>query len=637
MPVIQQEGRVKTIKGLPLRWGKRAYRELAALTPKVGAEPSERYLKLSAMLDQLTAAPLPLDATDAQLCILAEECAGECLNAAFDIAEDPKIQRKLLGAIAIERGVAPPEANYDDEPACRRMLDAAWWRGRIRKAHGRLFEAAAIRLGFVSVRAGAYASDETVSRRLAQIERNKGALEAAKIENEQGQQITLADASAKSVANPAIRRKELMLRLAGCEKVANERGDVGVFVTLSVPSKYHAVLQASGEMNPKYGDYDPRESQLYLRKTWALIRTAYGRYGIKPYGFRIAEPHHDGCVHWHMLLFMAPREVEWFCHIVSQYALAVDGDEPGAQAHRAQFELIDASKGSAAAYLSKYISKNVNDDEADAHDEVIGADGEPVKIAVDKAKKASQRVGAWAGAWGIRQFQPIGQPPVTVWRELRRVAEGEIEGAPEHVRAAWDAAQRVYSAPDEDGAVELVHAADFGDYIKAQGGVCRGRGYAIELALVQTDEAGRYGDGEGVKPLGVQERAAAEFVGPVQVFESVRFTWTKVKGGAAFDSPWSPVNNCTEAKPWPKRPKGAKDWFNVLMGPMPQAEFDDVWFDGVFGNLIVTEPAEAALEMLSAEWAAVDKEVAAGRVPGGGVFKRGAGGEWVNVGVSACG
>jgi hypothetical protein len=603
MPTIQQEHGVKTVKGLPTRWGRRAYRELSAALREDGPT-SDRYQTLAALLDEVTAAPMPLDATDAHLCVLAERYAGEC--ASIPLAEfavyatrgpAPLLsQRDRMAAICRVRGIEPPECGNDAE-AVARMLDSAWWRRGLRRTHGRTFEAAAIRLGFVSVRAGAYASDETTGRRLAQVARNKAALEAVTIKNEDGYECTLGQAASKTTSNKRIRRGELMLRLAGCEEVAIEAGHVGVFFTLTAPSKYHAVLAKTGTVNPTYNGATPREVQAYLQSTWAKIRTAYGRHGIRPYGFRIAEPHHDGCVHWHGLVFMPAYKVRRFCRIVKQYALAEDGDEPGAKEHRAKFERIDSEKGSAAAYIAKYISKNIDDDSEDAHDEVIGADGQPVKIAMpnDGARKASQRVDAWAGVWGIRQFQPIGQPPVTVWRELRRVSEAAIQGAPANVRAAWDACQRVHSTDDETGEVTVERPANFAAYIRAQGGVCIGRHYRIGIAHEAARIEGRYGVYEGMAPVGVYARIA-----PDTVYSSTRYTWTRTAALRGVASPWSPVNNCTDSAQAP-------GWFSEVGGFEPVADFDDDWFESEEYRQILLEPAPAGQQWHAAELAAANQ------------------------------
>ncbi|MBL1887440.1 replication endonuclease, partial [Klebsiella pneumoniae] len=112
-----------------------------------------------------------------------------------------------------------------------------------------------------------------------------------------------------SVANPAIRRCELMTRIRGFENICNELGYVGEFYTLTAPSKYHATTKA-GYRNSKWNGASPSDTQSYLTGLWARIRAKLHREEIRIFGIRVAEPHHDGTPHWHMLMFMLPEDVE---------------------------------------------------------------------------------------------------------------------------------------------------------------------------------------------------------------------------------------------------------------------------------------------------------------------------------------
>jgi hypothetical protein len=121
--------------------------------------------------------------------------------------------------------------------------------------------------------------------------------------------------------------------------VAQDLRHVGMFWTITCPSKFHSV----GGTNEKYNGATPRDAQAYLVKVWAKMRAAQHRQGIQPYGFRIAEPHSDGCPHWHML-FVAREHAEAMNEIIRAYALAEDGAEAGAEKNRAKLVAIEAAR-----------------------------------------------------------------------------------------------------------------------------------------------------------------------------------------------------------------------------------------------------------------------------------------------------
>ncbi|MTV36270.1 replication endonuclease [Duganella radicis] len=567
MPTVQQERGQRTIKGLPQRWGKRAYQQLTeARAGKVLGEMPARYSRLSAILDEVTNAPLPIDATDAQLVILAERSAGECASVAAMI-HDPKALRARLAWMVTNRGLQPPQIE-NDRQFMLRCVDPAWWRRGLRRVHGRAFEHAAMRLGFVSIRNGAYASNETVARHAGAKRRNARTLASVTMTNELGHEYALAELALKSVANKSIRRAELMLRMRGCEEIANDLEHAGVFVTLTCPSKFHAVLAASGTTNPNYNDATAREAQAYLVNVWACIRSALHRYGIRPYGFRIAEPHHDGCPHWHMLLFVPKHKARRLQSIMRDYALAEDGEEPGAKRNRIKIVRIEAEKGTAAGYIAKYVGKNIDGehvgDQLDNDGNVIPAD-----LVGDEIVKPAQRVEAWASTWGIRQFQPIGQPPVTIWRELRRVGAEQVEHAPDHIREAWEACQRVEEVDEETGEVTATSTASFARYIRAQGGVNMGRRYAIAIAAPVAEREGRYGLTMRAMPAGVYCRTAPDIV-----YASTRYEWKRTTGAAAQAAPWTRVNNCTE-----HAAEKTPDWVLFAARPTPVEPHDDTeWY-----------------------------------------------------------
>jgi len=293
-------------------------------------------------------------------------------------------------------------------------------------------------------------------------------LESLPAVNELGDSFTLQELADFSVSNPVIRRNELMTRLAGYECCADRHGCEPVFVTLTCPSRSHARYGISGDGNPSYDGSNPKAGQAYLNKVWQQVRSRWKYHGIEVFGIRIAEPHYDETPHWHILLFLTYKEKEKCLDLLKSYALKDSPDEPGAQDHRVLIEEIDRSKGSAVAYVAKYISKNVDGFGLDEDER--GND----------AATSAERVKSWASTWSIRQFQDFGGPQVTIWREFRRVHDPiESDTLLEKVRLAVD-------------------EADWAGFIEAMGGVCiRRQDRPVKLTKAWSDRPNSYDEPMG--------------------------------------------------------------------------------------------------------------------------------------------
>ena len=181
-------------------------------------------------------------------------------------------------------------------PAILRAQDPAWWRRRLRVHVARVVEAGAVGMGQVHRGTGGYVSRDGLHRRQAQLRRNAETLHRTLYRNEAGQVWALDELAALGTANPAVRGGELMTRIRGAEEYADARAHVGLFITKTLPGRFHAMKLGSGGRpvaNKKYSGATPRDGQMWLRRMWQKVRAKLQRLGVRVYGLRVAEPHHD--------------------------------------------------------------------------------------------------------------------------------------------------------------------------------------------------------------------------------------------------------------------------------------------------------------------------------------------------------
>ncbi|QQN37338.1 replication endonuclease [Rahnella aceris] len=413
-----------------------------------------------------------------------------------------------------------------------RLVKPDWWFRQLKAQRTRWREALLIAIGNVNRGKSPYASKQAIREVKARRQSNLDYLKSCDIENvETGERFSLIDKVMASISNPEIRRMELMSTIAGIEGYAAEARDVGMFITITTPSKFHPTRTVGKDKDKRVQFnrawdkevYTPKDGQRYLCNVWSKIRTAFKDDGLQVYGMRVVEPHHDATPHWHMMLFTKPRQRQRVIDIMRKRAMKEDGDERGAAKNR--FDCKHMNRGGAAGYIAKYIAKNIDGYALEGE-----RDHETGELLTDSAAAVT----AWAATWRIPQFHPIGLPTMGAYRECRRI-------------------RSISLADTFDDEVEAVRAAadagDFASYIAAQGGANVSReDQTVRVARRVADELNAY-DEDVQKVVGI----FAPHLGDSHVYETRTTQWRIVASAvdvnsltlkSASGAPRSPVNNC---------------------------------------------------------------------------------------------
>ncbi|HCM2974294.1 replication endonuclease [Klebsiella pneumoniae] len=428
--------------------------------------------------------------------------------------------------------------NYELIPgALARMRCADWWQRKLWQLRNEWREELLRAACLVHRHASPYVSHDILLQKREQRRKAMDFFRNHDLINEDGDTLSMEDVVLASASNPAHRRNEMMACVKGLELIAEMRGDCAMFYTITCPSKYHATLM-NGKPNPTWDHSTVRKSSDYLVDTFAAFRKAMHKKELRWYGVRVAEPHHDGTVHWHLLCFMRKKHRRAITELLRRFAIREDraelGNNTGA---RFKSKLIDPRKGTPASYIAKYVSKNI--DGRGLGDTVSKETGKSLR-------DSAEYVTAWASLHRVQQFRFFGIPGRQAYRELRlfasqatRAMKTSKPGAP------------VLMDPKLDAVLAAADVGCFATYIMKQGGVLVPRkNYLIHTAYEPTVEPGTYGD-HGIRIYGIW----SPITGKENKICTHVHTWKMVKKAPANPgaesaaqgdpvAPWTRGNNC---------------------------------------------------------------------------------------------
>ena len=414
-----------------------------------------------------------------------------------------------------------------------RMLCADWWYRKMWQMRCEWREEQLRAVCLVNKKASPYVSYEAVIHKREQRRKSLEFFRSHELTNEQGDTLDMEDVVNASSSNPAHRRNEMMACVKGLELIAEMRGDCAVFYTITCPSRFHATLN-NGRPNPKWTSATVRQSSDYLVDTFAAFRKAMHKRGMRWYGVRVAEPHHDGTVHWHLLCFMRKKERRAITALLRKFAIREDREELGNNTGpRFKSELINPRKGTPTSYIAKYISKNIDG---------RGLANEISKETGRSLRDNAEHVNAWASLHRVQQFRFFGIPGRQAYRELRLLA-----GQAARQQADKKAGAPVLDNLRLDAVLAAADAGCFATYIMKQGGVLVPRKHhLVRTAYELNDEPSTYGD-HGIRIYGIwspilEGRICTHAMKWKMVRKAVDVQEATADQGAC--APWTRGNNC---------------------------------------------------------------------------------------------
>lgn len=387
-------------------------------------------------------------------------------------------EAQAIAAFLNKMGIQAPKPKYKKLgflPLKIRLESVKWWATKLRIKAARTSEHLKIKTGLVRK----YCSDELLEKTRENQKRMMQWLEQTTIKHtDTKDEISLKHLHTHSLSNLTLRTCELTIRSKGLTEYYGDLGYRAITATVTASSSWHRLATKKDPkgnkykvLNPRYNGASPKDVQNHFNNRFGLVRTSLSNKGIKLTAVRVAEPHQDGCTHWHFVIWCKNgKEAKQVIQAFRKYFLFYDGPVQKADLkHRLDFDTVNPAKGDAVAYILAYINKGITGEHIDDHTDQNGE-----KIAT--GKEGAERTRAWAKCWGFRQYQFLGAPPVNVYRELRRVrCEAMGRGKAQQITVPtfeqFKQLQAFYkNTTIPEPLKDIWHAAnegDFGRYIKA--------------------------------------------------------------------------------------------------------------------------------------------------------------------------